>query len=103
MVGYSHEVDALLPEDGVLGGSWAPALMMESRKRGVCITDWANNDDPVGRFGMTHLVSHNENDIRQLEKSYPRLRDYLKPVWSRPVRGTRLTVFELMRPDSVPD
>lgn len=103
MVRYSQEVDGLLPEDGVLGGSWAPALMMESRKRGVCITDWANNDDPVGRFGMTHLVSHNENDIRQLEKSYPRLREFLNPVWSRPVRGTRLTVFELVRPDSVPD
>jgi 4-amino-4-deoxy-L-arabinose transferase-like glycosyltransferase len=103
MVGYSQEVDELLPEDGVLGGSWAPALMMESRKRGVCITDWANNDDPVGRFGMTHLVSHNENDVLLLEKSYSSLRGFLKPVWSRPVRGTRLTVFELLRPDSVPD
>ena len=102
MVRYSREVDELLPEEGVLGGSWAPALMMESRKRGVCITDWANNDDPVGRFGMTHLVSHNENDIRQLEKSYPRLRDYLNPVWSRPVRGTRLIVYELSRPDVSP-
>jgi 4-amino-4-deoxy-L-arabinose transferase-like glycosyltransferase len=98
MVRYSQELDRLLPDGAVLGGGWAPALLMGSRKRALCLTDWANNDDPVGRFGMTHLVSHEENDIRLLERDWPGLRERLRPVWQGRVRGTRLTVFELARP-----
>ncbi|MFO7674923.1 MAG: glycosyltransferase family 39 protein [bacterium] len=98
MVRYSQELDRVLPDGAVLAGGWAPALLVESRKRALCLTDWANNDDPVGRFGMTHLVSHEENDINLLEKNRPGLRALLRPVWQGRVRGTRLTAFELARP-----
>jgi hypothetical protein len=98
MVRYSREVDALLPDDAVLAGGWAPALLMESRKRALCVTDWANNDDPVGRFGATHLVSHEQNDVNLLEKSYPALRDFLQQVWTGRVRNSHLTVYRFVRP-----
>ncbi|MFO7637959.1 MAG: hypothetical protein R6X14_01440, partial [bacterium] len=99
MVRYSRQLDAVLPDRAVLAGSWAPALLMESKKRALCLTDWANLDDPVGRHGMTHLVSHEENDILLLEPTYPELRRFLRPVWQGTVRGTRLTAFALVNPE----
>jgi hypothetical protein len=71
---------------------------MESRKRALCVTDWANNDDPVGRFGATHLVSHEQNDGNLLEKSYPALRDFLQQVWTGRVRNSHLTLYRFVRP-----
>jgi 4-amino-4-deoxy-L-arabinose transferase-like glycosyltransferase len=123
MIAYSADLDRFLPDDAVLAGSFAPALLINSRKRAVCITDWANTDDPVGRFGVTHIVSpENGFDIELFTRTYPRLMERAKVlreyevyragpvglmmprqygedlVVSLEPRGTKLTVYELPRP-----
>jgi hypothetical protein len=44
--------------DGVAYGAYAPTLLFDTRVRTV--TPWlparANTDDPVGRFGVTHVL-----------------------------------------------
>uniref|UniRef100_A0A7C4GHH0 Glycosyltransferase RgtA/B/C/D-like domain-containing protein n=1 Tax=candidate division WOR-3 bacterium TaxID=2052148 RepID=A0A7C4GHH0_UNCW3 len=55
MFDWARAVDVALPDSAVVIGTWAPPFMIESRKRAVAISDWANLDDPVGRFRATHL------------------------------------------------
>lgn len=98
MVAYSRELDAALPDDAVLAGGWAPALLMESRKRALCITDWANTDDPVGRHGVTHFVSiDNGFDYRLFAEKYPEKTAQATILRRFDVRGLGLTVYALPR------
>lgn len=98
MVAFARELDAALPEKAVLAGGWAPALLLESRKRALCITDWANIDDPVGRFGVTHLVSpENGFDYRLFSEQYPELMARAEVLRRFNVRGLVLTVYSLPR------
>jgi hypothetical protein len=102
MVAYSADLDRALPEDAVLAGSWAPALLVNSRKRAVCVTDWANADDPVGRFGVTHMVSPiNGLDISLFGRLYPGLMQRALVFRQYHPRGLLLTVYEL--PRTAPD
>ncbi|MFO7650781.1 MAG: glycosyltransferase family 39 protein [bacterium] len=98
MVAYSRELDAALPDDAVLAGGWAPALMMDSRKRALCITDWANVDDPVGRHGVTHFVSIDDGfDYRLFAERYPDKTAQATVLRRFDVRGLILTVYALPR------
>ncbi len=99
MVTYSTDLDRTLPEDAVLAGSWAPALLVSSRKRAVCVTDWANADDPVSRFSVTHMVSpENGLDISLFTRHYPDLMMQAKVLRRYFPRSLPLTVYELPRP-----
>ncbi len=101
MVAYAHDIDRALPDNAVLAGSWAPALLVNSRKRAVCITDWANTDDPVNRFGVTHMVSpENGLDINLFSRQYPDLMARATVLRRYFPRGLPLTVYELPRPAS---
>ena len=74
MVQYSKDLDQLVPDDAVVAGGWAPAMMMESRKRALCLTDWANIDDPIGEYGVTHLVGPQDSpDLGLVFQRYPML------------------------------
>lgn len=55
MFDWARATDMTLPDSAVVIGTWAPPFMIESRKRAVAISDWANIDDPVRRFRATHL------------------------------------------------
>lgn len=66
---WSREIDRQLPDSAVVAGAWAPPLLVESRKRAVAVTDWANISDPVGRFGVTHLILGQNQTDRDLADS----------------------------------
>jgi len=97
---YSIELDRMLPDDAVLGGFWAPALLVNSRKRALFIGEqWAaNTDDPVGRYGVTHLVSHGDNDVKLFERLYPGQIGRARELRAFAVRGSVVRVFELSPP-----
>jgi len=77
-------------------GNWAPALLVGSKHRAVATTDWANSDDPVGRFGATHLVSLEDgSDLKLFSRLYPYMM-YRAEVFRRyEVGGTPLLVYQL--------
>lgn len=56
MIEWARATDSSLPDTAVVIGTWAPPFMIESHKRAVAISDWANIDDPVRRFRATHLI-----------------------------------------------
>jgi hypothetical protein len=55
---------AALPEDAVVFGAYAPTLLFDTRAE--LVTLWlradANTDNPVGRFGVTHVLAATPND-----------------------------------------
>ena len=69
MYDYSRELDRVLPENSVIGGFWAPAMLSTSHKRAVFISDqWgANLADPVERFRLTHLVVTSNEEFAMLD------------------------------------
>ncbi|MBN2538237.1 glycosyltransferase family 39 protein [candidate division WOR-3 bacterium] len=96
LVEYSEHLDWILPEGAVLAGSWAPTLLMQSRRKALCITDWANNDDPLGRFRVTHLISREDAYEQKLfDRLYPETMLQSPVLQSYLVRGFILTVHEL--------
>ena len=93
------DLDRSLPEGSVVGGSWAPALLLGSRKRAVCLTDWANLDDPLGRFGLTHIVTvEGEADEELLRRLYPGLMETARPFKRYRVADVEVTVRIVPRP-----
>ncbi len=66
---WSRELDRQLPDSAVVAGAWAPTLMVESRKRAVAVTDWANIANPMSRFGITHLILGQNQTDRDLADS----------------------------------
>jgi len=66
---YSRDLDSALPDSAVTGGFWAPAMLASSHKRALFISDqWGVNlADPIGRFGLTHLVVTDQNEFRLLD------------------------------------
>jgi len=109
MVESGADLDRSLPKDAVLAGNWAPALLIGSKRRAVAVTDWANADDPVGRFGATHLVTvANGFDIKLFSRLYPELIERALVFRRYDVNGTPLLVCELPKrseqpPTSKPD
>ncbi len=69
MSDYSRDLDSALPDSAVTGGFWAPAMLASSHKRALFISDqWGVNlTDPIGRFGLTHLVVTDQNEFRLLD------------------------------------
>ncbi|MGQ9678036.1 MAG: ArnT family glycosyltransferase [bacterium] len=96
LISSAQELNRLLPENAVLAGSWAPPLMIESRKKTVAVTDWANIDDPINRFGVTHLIlGENEVDNLLQGKIPPEIRAQMKPLRQYRIRGQLLTLYSL--------
>jgi hypothetical protein len=100
MVESGTDLDRALPADAVLVGGWAPALLIGSKHRAVAMTDWANSDDPVGRFGATHLVTMEDGpDIKRFSRLYPGMMERAAVFRQYAIGGTPLIVYELPRPD----
>ncbi len=96
LISSARDLDQSLPEDAVVAGSWAPPLMIESRKRAVAITDWANINDPINRFGVTHIIlGENEVDRLLWQKLPLEIKERLKPLRQYRIRGQLLTVYAL--------
>ncbi len=96
LISYARDLNQLLPEGAVVAGSWAPPLMIESRQRAVCVTDWANMEGLIERFGVTHLIlGENEADMKLREKIDPAVWEKSKLVRRYTVRGQVLTVYAL--------
>jgi len=103
MVESGTDLAGVLPADAVLTGSWAPALLIGSKQRAVPMTDWANSDDPVGRFGPTHLVSaENGFDFQLFNRLYPDMMEQAKVLRRYEVLGIPLLVYELPKRDEHP-
>ena len=96
LVTCARDMDAILPEGAVLAGAWAPELLSGSRKRALVITDWANTEDPVRRYGVTHLVSpENGFDEELFWKLYPEMMARPRDKWRGQVGDIVLYVYEL--------
>ncbi len=96
LITYSRQLDQLLPPDAVIAGPWAPPLMIESKKRAIAITDWANINDPVNRFGLTHLViGEGETDHLLIKKLNPQLLQNSSPLIQFRIRGQLIRVITL--------
>jgi hypothetical protein len=99
MVESGADLDSSLPADAVLVGNWATALLVGSKRHAVPLTDWANSDDPVGRFGATHLVSaENGFDFKLFSQLYPDMMPKASVFRRYEIRGIPLLVFELPKP-----
>jgi hypothetical protein len=58
--------------------------------------DWANLDDPVGGYGVTHLVSPENGFEEELFwKLYPELMERATEIGRCQIRDVTLSVFEL--------
>jgi len=96
MVESEADLDRSLPSGAVLVGNWAPAMLLASGRRAVPLTDWANADDPIGRFGATHLVTaENGFDFQLFSRLYPGLLERASVFRRYEVRGIQLLVYEL--------
>jgi hypothetical protein len=96
MVEHGADLASALPADAVLAGGWAPALLVGSTQRAVPMTDWANSDDPVGRFRPTHLASaENGFDYQLFTRLYPDMMEQAKVLRRYEVLGIPLFVYEL--------
>jgi len=103
MVEAGADLDRALPGGAVLVGNWATAVLIGSRHRAVPLMDWANSDDPIGRFGATHLVTVVEGfDYKLFNERYPDLLADSKVFRQYYVRGTPLIVYELPKRDNEP-
>ena len=96
LVEYSDHLDWILPEGSVLAGSWAPTLLMNSRKKALVLIDWANSEDPLNRYRVTHLITREDGyGVRLFDQLYPEVMIGASIVQSYLVRGFILTVYEL--------
>jgi len=95
-----NDMESILPPDAVLAGGWAPILLCNSRRRALAITDWANIEDPVRRYGITHLVAAEGGFEEELFwKLYPMLRSHPIATWQGQIANTVLFIYELPPPD----
>jgi 4-amino-4-deoxy-L-arabinose transferase-like glycosyltransferase len=99
MVESGAKLDDALPADAVVLGNWAPGLLIGSRRRVVAMTDWANTDDPVGRFGATHLVSPADGfELKLFNQLYPDMIRQAMVGQLCEIQGMPLFVVELPHP-----
>jgi hypothetical protein len=80
--GHQRERDqrtlaAALPPRAVVFGAYAPTLLFDTRAR--LISTWppagANVDDPVGRFGVSHVLAAGPADPADPTTQVPAFRD----------------------------
>jgi hypothetical protein len=68
---------AALPPGAVVFGAYAPTLLFDTRAR--LISTWppagANADDPVGRFGVSHVLAAGPADLADPTSQVPAFRD----------------------------
>ncbi|MEO0080375.1 MAG: glycosyltransferase family 39 protein [candidate division WOR-3 bacterium] len=97
MFNYSRELDTLLPQNSVAAGFWAPAMLATSHKRALFISEgWhVNLDNPVGRFGVTHLVVSDEAEFRLLDSITSGRAAQARIVRRFPVRDRQIVILEL--------
>jgi 4-amino-4-deoxy-L-arabinose transferase-like glycosyltransferase len=96
MLESGADLNDALPADAVVVGNWAPALLIGSRHRVVAMTDWANSDDPMRRFGATHLVSpEGGSELKLFSRLYPDIVRQATVFRVYEVRETPLFVIEL--------
>jgi len=101
LISYSKELDRILPENAVVLGTWAPPLMIESRKRAIAVTDWANITDPLNRFDLTHLIiGEGESDQLLLHQLPPRILQNSKLIRQFAIRGQIIRILALGGPGS---
>jgi 4-amino-4-deoxy-L-arabinose transferase-like glycosyltransferase len=99
IVNCCNDISSILPNDAVLAGGWAPVLLSCSRKRALAITDWANIEDPVRRYGITHLVTAEGGFEEELFwKLYPELMLRPMDVWRGQIGNTVLFIYVLPKP-----
>lgn len=98
---YSRSIDRLLPDNATVAGPWAPALMIESRKRALAVTDWANLNGLFKRFPVTHLIL-GEGEVDRLiwEQLDPGMQAQTKILLQFTIRGQRISVLALNAPTS---
>ncbi len=96
MVESGADLDNALPANAVVVGNWGPALLVGSKHRAVAMTDWANSDDPVGRFGATHLVSLEDgSDFKLFSRLYPYMMHRAEVFRRYEIDGIPLFVYTL--------
>jgi 4-amino-4-deoxy-L-arabinose transferase-like glycosyltransferase len=97
--GHEREQDqrtlaAALPEDAVVFGAYTPTLLFDTRAE--LLTLWpsagANRDDPVARFGATHVLASAVGDPSDPTLEIPALRRLRYAVGSVRVRWGRHTL-----------
>jgi hypothetical protein len=96
MVKAGTALDGALSADAVVVGGWAPTLLVGSKHRAVAMTDWANSDDPVGRFGATQMASLVDGpDQKLFSQLYPDMMRQTAVWLVCEIRGTPLLLFDL--------
>ncbi|MEO0085731.1 MAG: glycosyltransferase family 39 protein [candidate division WOR-3 bacterium] len=111
MYEWARTTDQVLPDSAVVIGTWAPPFMIESRKRAVAISDWANIDDPVRRFRATHIFlgqSHTDEVLAErlaevIDRSIPMgLVAIPCQTWTQEIAFLALPALPATEPDSLP-
>jgi len=97
MFRYSQDLAAALPPGSVTAGFWAPALLALSTQRALFVSDgWhVNLTDPVARFGVTHLVAADQDELRLLDSITGHRAAHGRVLRRYPVRDRELIVLEL--------
>lgn len=93
---YSKELDRILPQNAVVVGPWAPPLMIESTKKAIAVTDWANIDNPIDRFAATHIILGEGASDQLLWKKIPApLRERATVLLRFQIRGQIIQLLAL--------
>jgi 4-amino-4-deoxy-L-arabinose transferase-like glycosyltransferase len=98
LVSVSRQLGATLPPGSVIAGIYAPILALENRHRALAIWNRYGNweGDPLGRFGVTHVVVMDYIDeIGYYHRRFPEAmaRARLLDSWS--LWKTRVSLYEL--------
>jgi tetratricopeptide (TPR) repeat protein len=91
-----ESLDAIVGEDAVLYGTFAPLLVQDTRRVGVPEFG-AVEAGAVERYGVTHVVFGSPEEQVQFDHANPALAERLTPVRRWPLRARHVRAVELHR------
>jgi tetratricopeptide (TPR) repeat protein len=86
-----------LGEGAVVLGGFAPLLAQDTEHSAIWYVGSLGEEDPIGRFGVTHLLLEFPRDVADLDARYPGLLKRLERVQTWPFRTIvrRIELFRL--------
>jgi hypothetical protein len=89
-----HSIARILPEGAVVLGTFAPALLQDTKL--VCVPQFgAPDSSAIERFGATHVLLAEPGDLAAFDLAYPELKMTELRRW--PVRGHHVRAVTLYR------
>lgn len=99
VVEASRALARMIGPESVVAGQWAPQLCLETRFRAIPMwKGFVNDTDPVGRFGVTHVVSWEYvlgNEYRHQREWFPDMMTGARRVAVFRIKDSDVSVWEV--------